>query len=96
MQDLFWVEAAKYNVLPLEDRFAERADPSLRPSLIEGRTDFVYYPSADRIPESSSPNVKHCPHTITAYVDVPSTGVADGVLVAAGGLVAGNAARATR
>ena len=28
LQDLFWVEAAKYNVLPLDDRFIERADPA--------------------------------------------------------------------
>jgi len=48
LQDDFWVEAKKYNVLPLDDRFIERADPSNRPSLIAGRTDFVYYPGADR------------------------------------------------
>jgi len=88
LQDLFWVEAAKYNVLPLDDRFIERADPSLRPSLSEGRTDFTYYPGATRIPESSAANVKNRSHTITAYLDVPATG-GDGVLVAAGGVVAG-------
>jgi hypothetical protein len=59
MQDLFWIEAAKYQVLPLDDRFIERADPSLRPSLIAGRTDFTYFPGATRIPESSSPYVKN-------------------------------------
>jgi hypothetical protein len=90
MQDLFWVEAAKYNVLPLDDRFAERGDPTLRPSLIEGRTDFVYYPGAAGIPESSSPNIKNRSHRITAHVDVPQTG-GDGVLVAAGGFAAGYA-----
>jgi hypothetical protein len=90
LQDLFWVEAAKYNVLPLDDRSFERADPSLRPSLIEGRTDFTYYPGAIRIPESSAANVKNRSHTITAYIDLPQTG-ADGVLVAAGGVVAGYA-----
>ncbi len=90
MQDLFWVEAAKYDVLPLDDRFAERADPSLRPSLIEGRTDFTYYPGAAHIPESSSPNVKNRSYRITAHVDVPQTG-GDGVLVAAGGFAAGYA-----
>jgi arylsulfatase len=90
MQDLFWVEAAKYNVLPLDDRFVERADPSLRPSLIAGRTDFTYYSGAIRIPESSSPNVKNRSHRITAHIDVPQSG-GDGVLVAAGGIVAGYA-----
>ena len=88
LQDLFWVEAAKYNVLPLDDRFIERADPALRPSLIAGRTDFIYYPGAIRIPESSSPSVKNRSHTITAHVDVPQSG-GNGVLVAAGGVVGG-------
>jgi arylsulfatase len=88
LQDLFWVEAKKYNVLPLDDRFIERSDPSLRPSLIAGRTNFTYYPGADRIPESSSANVKNKSHTITAHIEVPEQG-GDGVLVAAGGNVAG-------
>jgi arylsulfatase A-like enzyme len=90
MQDLFWIEAAKHQVLPLDDRFIERANPSLRPSLIAGRTDFTYFSGATRIPESSSPYVKSRSHSITAYVDVPQTG-GDGVLVAAGGVVAGYA-----
>ncbi|HTG52881.1 MAG TPA: arylsulfatase, partial [Candidatus Tectomicrobia bacterium] len=85
---LFWIEATKYNVLPLDDRFIERADPSMRPSLIEGRTDFVYFPGVHRVPESSSPNVKNKSHTITADVEIPKDG-ADGVLVAAGGNVGG-------
>jgi arylsulfatase len=88
LQDLFWVEAAKYNVLPLDDRFAERADPSLRPSLIAGRAKFTYFAGAVRIPESSAANVKNRSYTITAYVEFPESG-ADGVLVAAGGTVAG-------
>ena len=33
LQDLFWAEAAKYNVLPLDNSKAERFDVSLRPSL---------------------------------------------------------------
>ena len=85
LQDLFWAEAAKYNVLPLDDRFAERIDPSLRPSLIEGQTHFTYFQGAYRIPESSSANIKNKSHVITAYVDQPG----DGVLVAAGGTVGG-------
>jgi hypothetical protein len=85
LQDLFWAEAAKYNVLPLDDRFIERADPSLRPSLIAGRTHFTYFSGASRIPESSSANIKNKSHIITAYLDQPG----DGVLVAAGGTVGG-------
>jgi arylsulfatase len=88
LQDAFWVEAEKYNVLPLDDRFTERGDPSLRPSLIAGRTDFTYYPGAVRIPESSAANTKNVSHTITATVEVPQGG-ADGVLVAEGGAAGG-------
>jgi arylsulfatase len=90
LQDLFWIEATKYNVLPLDDRFIERADPAMRPSLIEGRTKFTYFPGVRRVPESSSPNVKNKSHTITVDVEIPKGG-ADGVLVAAGGTVGGYA-----
>jgi arylsulfatase len=90
LQDLFWIEATKYNVLPLDDRFIERADPAMRPSLIEGRTKFTYFPGVRRVPESSSPNVKNKSHTITVDVEIPKEG-GDGVLVAAGGNVGGYA-----
>ncbi len=46
LQDLFWTEAAKYDVLPLSASFADRLDPSLRPSLARGRSDRT--PSASR------------------------------------------------
>jgi arylsulfatase len=87
LQNDFWAEAKKYSVLPLDDRFAERGDPSLRPSLIAGRTDFTYYP-ATRIPEPSAANTKNASHTITATIEVPQGGD-DGVLVAEGGAAGG-------
>src|SRR5262249_46860476 len=65
-------------------RFAERADPSMRPSLIAGRTKFNYFPGVRRVPESSSPNVKNKSHAITVDVEIPKDGAA-GVPVAAGG-----------
>jgi arylsulfatase len=88
LQDDFWVEAKKYDVLPLDDRFSERGDPSLRPSLIAGRTEFTYYPGSTRIPEPSAANTKNVSHTITATINVPQGG-ADGVLVAEGGAAGG-------
>jgi arylsulfatase len=87
LQDGFWVEAEKYQVLPLDDRLAERADPTLRPSLIEGRTSYTYYPGV-HIPENSAAQIKNRSHTITAQVDIPQGG-ADGVLVAQGGVAGG-------
>jgi hypothetical protein len=88
LQDDFWVEAKKCNVLPLDDRFAERGDPRLRPSLIAGRTDFTYYAGAVFIPEPSAVNTKNTSHTITATIEVPQEGT-DGVLVAEGGSAGG-------
>jgi arylsulfatase len=88
LQDLFMAEAAKFNVLPLDDRFAERADPALKPSHLRGRTRFVYPPGAIRIPERSSPYTKNLHHTIAAEVDIPEGG-AQGVLACCGGLGGG-------
>jgi hypothetical protein len=88
LQDIFWVEAKKYNVLPLDDRSMQRADPTLRPSLVEGITHFNYFAGARRIPEGSSPNVKNRSHVIVAEIETSSE-AAEGVLVAAGGVVGG-------
>ena len=41
LQDIFAQEAEKYNVYPLDTRFAERADVALRPSLTE-RTHHIH------------------------------------------------------
>jgi len=88
LQDLFMAEAGKYNVLPLDDRAAERLDPRLRPSLIAGRTDFTYYAGTSRVAENCAPPMKNRSHAITAHVDMPADG-GDGVLVAEGGIVGG-------
>jgi arylsulfatase len=88
LQDLFMAEAAKYNVLPLDDRFAERADPKLHPSYLSGITHFVYPPGTVRVPERSSPYTKNRHHTIAAEVDIPEGG-AEGVLACCGGLTGG-------
>lgn len=88
LQDLFMAEAAKYNVLPLDDRFAERADANLKPSYVRGKKRFVYLPGTVRISEPSAPNTKNIHHTLAAEVDVPAGG-AEGVLVCCGGASAG-------
>lgn len=61
LQDLFWVEASKYNVLPLHNSRIERFDVSLRPSLTRGRTEFTYYPGMVRIPKALLPISKTNP-----------------------------------
>jgi len=88
LQDRFMAEAAKYEVLPLDDRFAERADPSLKPSHLRGKTSFVYPSGTVRVPERSSPYTKNLHHTIAAEVEIPEHG-AEGVVVCCGGLGGG-------
>ena len=84
LQDLFWAEASKYNVLPLDNSRIERFDVSLRPSLTQGRTEFTYYPGMVRIPEGSAPDFKNKSYRITADVEIPESG-AEGVLMTQGG-----------
>ena len=83
LQDLFLAEAAKYNVLPLDDRFAERADVSTKPNNLRGITRFVYLAGTTRIPETSSPNTKNVNHVIAAEVEIGN--YAEGVIVCCGG-----------
>jgi arylsulfatase len=87
LQDLFMAEAAKYNVLPLDDRFIERADVRLRPSYFYGRTRVRFYPGMVRLPEGSAPKTHNVTHTITVEATIPDDG--EGVLVCVGGDTAG-------
>jgi len=84
LQDLFWAEAGKYNVLPLDNSKVERLDVSLRPSLTRGRIGFAYYPGMIRIPEGSAPDFKNKSYRITADLQIPEGG-AEGLLVTQGG-----------
>jgi len=84
MQARFDEEARKYEVYPLDDRFAERAVVADRPSHTRGRSHFTFFAGTRRVPEGSAPNVKARSHTLTAKIDVPAVG-AEGVIIAQGG-----------
>jgi arylsulfatase len=88
LQDAFDVEAKKYNVYPLDSSAASRLDPSIRPSLTRGRSEFTYYPGMVRIPEGSAPNFKNKSWSIAAEVTIPEGG-ANGVLATLGGRFGG-------
>lgn len=90
MQAIFAEEAAKFDVLPLDDRFAERAFNPERPSVTRGRKLFTYQAGTTRVPEGSAPPVYQQSHTITARLVIPKGG-AEGVIVAQGGSPAGYA-----
>ena len=87
LQDLWWTEAGKYQVLPLDARGPERiADPRPQPSA--ARSQYVYWPGGAPVPEAVAVNVKNRSHVITAHVVIPKGG-AEGVLLAHGGRFGG-------
>jgi arylsulfatase len=88
LQDLFWAEAGRYNVLPLDATFAQRVDPAIRPSLTRGRTTFEYIAGMVRIPEGATPDLKNKSYSLTAEVEIPKGG-ASGVLATQGGRFGG-------
>jgi arylsulfatase A-like enzyme len=90
LQLLFYSEAARYNVLPLDDSKIARIDVSIRPSLTRGRTQFTYYGPITRIPEGAAPDVKNKSFRITANLVLPK-GDEQGIIVTQGGLSAGYA-----
>src|SRR5260370_11594250 len=83
MQALFLQEAAKYNVLPLNnDTFARAL--AARPSATAGKTVFTYSGVNSGIDAANAPNILGRSYTITAEVEVPQ-GAADGMLVTIAG-----------
>jgi arylsulfatase len=88
LQDRFLVEAGRHDVLPLDDRFVERLDATLRPSLFGGRRDVTLIPGMGRLPEGSAPKTSNVDHSIDVIAEIPEQG-AEGVLVCLGGDSAG-------
>jgi len=87
LKAIFDEEAKKYDVYPLDDRFAERATNPNRPSVVRGKTEFTYLAGTERIPEGSAPPVYARTHTISAKINY--TKGDEGVIVANGGTSAG-------
>jgi len=70
MQELFLVEATKYNVFPLDNSVLQRV-LTPRPSATTGRTVFTYSGEMAGLPESDAPSILNRSYTITAEVDIP-------------------------
>jgi len=87
MKDLFWVAAARANILPIHPDEGGQAG---RPYLSAGRTVFEYGPEVSHIPAGAAPEAVNRSIAISADVTVPQTG-ATGVLVADGGRFSGYA-----
>lgn len=89
LQDLFLVEAAKHQVLPLDDRVTERENPAVagRVDLLGGRRTITYRGGTRRLTEENTPNVKNRSHRIIADVETGSD--TRGVIISQGGRFGG-------
>ena len=89
LRRLFLIEAVRYNVLPLDDRKAERFNPEIagRPELIRGNTQMLYS-GMQGLGENLVLNIKNKSHAVTAQMVVPDGG-ATGVMLAQDGLFGG-------
>lgn len=89
LQRLFLIEATKYNVIPLDDRQAERIVPEIagRPTLIKGNSQLLYS-GMGRLSENSIVNIKNKSFSVTSEI-VSSNGDSNGVIIAQGGKFGG-------
>jgi arylsulfatase len=89
LQQLFMLEAGRYNVFPLDDRRIERFNSDLagRPTLVRGNSQMLFG-GMGRLTENTVLNIKNKSHAITALVRAPSSGCR-GVIVAQGGTFGG-------
>jgi arylsulfatase len=90
LQDLWWAEAARNHVLPLDARKTIRLNAELmgRPSPTAGRTTFTYYPGVTALPGGSAPNLLNKSWTVTADIQIPR-GTVNGVVWDMGALDGG-------
>jgi arylsulfatase A-like enzyme len=78
---IWYAEAGKYNVLPIDARGVTRLIDE-RPQLALPRDLYVYYPRTSVVSNKIAPRILNRPHSITATVDMANG--AEGVLVAQG------------
>ena len=83
MIGMWYVEAGKYNVLPIDSRgtakFAEE-----RPQIAQDRSRYVFYPGTQVVPGNAAPRLLNRSHSVSVDVTVPEAN-AEGVLFSMGG-----------
>jgi arylsulfatase A-like enzyme len=89
LQRLWLIEAAKYNVIPIDDRLAERFNPDIagRPQLIRGSRQMLFG-GMKGLSTHAILSLMNKTFALTAEVAVPDAG-AQGVIFAWGGITGG-------
>ena len=85
LQRLWLIEAARYNVLPIDDRAAERMNAEMagRPLGVRGKKQLLF-PGMHRLNENVVLNTLNKSHSVTTEIEIPERGVL-GVIIAQGG-----------
>jgi arylsulfatase len=83
MIGMWYVEAGKYDVLPIDSRGTLRLAVQ-RPQIAVDRARYVYYPGTQMVPGNAAPKLLNRPHSVSVEATVPDGG-AEGVLFAMGG-----------
>ena len=87
LQDMFWVEAKKYQVLPLDASVQTRIITP-RPSLTAGRSVFTWTRPLTGTPNGDAPSLLNSSYNFKAEVEIPQGG-AEGMLITQGGRFGG-------
>ncbi len=87
MEKLFYEQAKKYDVLPLDNSTLARF-LTPRPSATAGRTHFTYSGELSGVPPSTAPDILAKDFQIEAQVEIPEGG-AEGMIVTEGGRFGG-------
>jgi arylsulfatase len=83
----WYVEAGRYNVLPIDGRGTLRLADE-RPSIAGERKHYTYYPGTQTVPPEAGAYFMNRPYAISADVEIPKEG-AKGVLMSVGGVDGG-------
>lgn len=83
MIGMWYVEAGKYDVLPIDSRGTARLGER-RPQIAANRTKYIYYPGTQMVPSNTAPQLTNVPHAVSVHASVPKGG-AEGVLFSMGG-----------
>jgi arylsulfatase len=87
LQDVFYAEAKKFDVLPLDNSTLSRWNAP-KPNLTGDRKVFTYSGAPVSIPNSGAPHILNKSFTISAEIEVPKGG-AEGMIVTNGGRFGG-------
>ncbi len=87
LEAVWWREADKYQVLPLDASVATRL-VAPRPSVTAGRTEFDFPPAMTGISNGVAPSILNASYTFTAEVTVPEGG-GEGMIITQGGRFGG-------